>query len=52
MDNTARVAFPLRLPRPLHRRLMAEAARQGISANAVVLLMLDKHLPEYDPRTR
>lgn len=51
-DTAGRVAFPLRMPRSLHRRLTAEAQRQGISANAVALLALDKHLPAADPRTR
>lgn len=37
--------LPIRLPDDVRRRLDAEAARLGFSLNAVIVMILDRHLP-------
>jgi antitoxin component of RelBE/YafQ-DinJ toxin-antitoxin module len=37
--------LPIRLPDDVRRRLDAEATRLGLSLNAVIVMILDRHLP-------
>lgn len=42
----------IRITKTLKRRLVAYAERQGISQAAAVAILLDRQLPELDPRKR
>lgn len=49
-DTENKVPLNFKIPRTLKARVRAEARRLGVAESAVVILALDKHLPEYDPR--
>ena len=40
------MTLQLTLPAPLEERLRQEAQRQGLSADAITLRLLDEHLPQ------
>ena len=46
------MTLELSLPPDLEERLRSEAQRRGLSADGVVLELLDKHLPSSDRRAK